>query len=284
MRTCDPVVGSIDPEALFGNIKEHGLPGIEDAYFIPSFQWPLFRVIPQGKRIYYGNEFCENLLPKWTMVRRARDLAKKNDSPFTLALPWVTDRSIDEVRHILNQLMDGDELICSDWGIYSIARAHGRKLKLIIGRLLNNTQKKDPRGVAIKNRPLESPPFLRGEMGKMLKSSGIDSVEIDDPNRIQDFSTTKFFGHLHYPFTYVATTRKCLLANSSHRKRKTIMIITSCEHECQRHIYGLDSPMMPKQIILRGNTNFVDYREVALDTKELKSKNISRIIHHCIPM
>jgi len=255
---------------------------IEHAFFVPTNKIELLKNTPKKYRIYYGNEFCEHLLPSVEQIRKVKTFAKENNHDFTLVLPWITDKYSSKIISLIEELEERDEVVCNDWGVIQTVIDLGleNKINIIIGRLLN-TQKKDPRAYNGEHRTLQSPPFLNGEFGKFLDKYNIKRIETDDPRNIQNFSGTHFLGHIHTPFTYITTTRKCLLANSSSLKQKTLTI-GSCKKECQDTAITMESIRMPQKIMLKGNSQFLDNSNIEIDETTLIQNGITRIIHHSI--
>ena len=103
-------------------------------------------VRPPYTRLYYGNEFCQRLLPSVSEVKMAVGLARARKVDFSLVTPYVTDAGLERLRKLFSFLSGTGipiEIIINDWGVlWTVVRDYPR-LKPVLGRLLTK-QKRCP--------------------------------------------------------------------------------------------------------------------------------------------
>lgn len=160
----------------------------DDLDFIPKGQLPF-------SRLCFGHHFCQHLLPSLDEVDAAVCMAKERGWKFTLVVPFVTDRTLESVRAILDLLEDrlpGAEVVFNDWGVLMLLQS--RQLVPVAGRTFCKT-KRDPRlQVLYPDLPEPLQTYYRtanvtgGRWIEFLKSYGVLRVEVDLPLWGLDFS------------------------------------------------------------------------------------------------
>ena len=170
-------------------------------------------------RIYFGNEFCEHLIPKVQDVSRILSLCRERDIKLSFLTPYVTDfgiKQLAEIFEFLNFLEFKGEIIINDFGTLELIRNRKYGFKLVLGRLLNR-QKRGPRLAKILNKlPSDlikhfSSTYLdREEVVSVLSDLGIERIEFDNiPLGLTRDPLPEFKASLYYPFVYISTTRLC---------------------------------------------------------------------------
>ena len=99
-------------------------------------------------RIYFGNEFCEKLIPAVAEVEKVRDYCKKNKTGFSLVTPYVTDAGMAKLDKLFSFLLgngESCEVIVNDYGVLSLINEEYPVLRPVLGRLLTK-QKRDVEG------------------------------------------------------------------------------------------------------------------------------------------
>jgi len=95
-------------------------------------------------RLYFGNEFCNHLIPSSRTLSEVLARSRELGLLFSLVTPTVTDSGIDALGRLFRSLPDGSEVIVSDWGVLRLARTEFPSLLPVAGRLLCKIMK-DPR-------------------------------------------------------------------------------------------------------------------------------------------
>ena len=105
-------------------------------------------------RLYFGNEFCQNLLPSIEDLRYALNFASKRGIPFTLVTPFVTDQylpTIEGLIHEIDRLKPQSEVVFNDFGVFHMLNRLDCQLLPVMGRLLCR-MKRGPRLMTIINK------------------------------------------------------------------------------------------------------------------------------------
>ncbi|MFA5356850.1 MAG: hypothetical protein WC301_05550 [Candidatus Omnitrophota bacterium] len=241
-------------------------------------------------RIYFGNEFCEELIPSREELIDVLDFSLCNGLGFSFVTGLVTDAAIDRICALLaciTKRLPGSEVIVNDWGMLRVARSYN--LKPIIGRLLSK-QRRDPRILDLIGRlPQKTAECLRSAGGglysmRFLRKNSVDRLEIDNlPQGIildEAAISEGFHFSLYYPFNYLTTSRECLFNDGrdyyKHRDPG------GCARKCRDNTVTLRHPSMPLPIYMKGNTLFI---ENPIMPGDLLSKGIDRIVYQPgIPM
>ena len=119
-------------------------------------------------RIYFGNEFCENLIPTISTLKKIYLSAKVQNKKFTFVTPFVTEYGLKRLSEIFLWLKKREtecEIVVNDWGVLEYLH---RELKgyfeLSLGRLLVR-QQRDPAMQKVLEKQL---PFaIKGKDGKI---------------------------------------------------------------------------------------------------------------------
>ena len=219
-------------------------------------------------RIYFGQEFCQRLLPAPETVRAAGVFARAHAVPLTLVTPYVTDAGLSAVERVLAVYADsgsGTEVVCNDWGVLHLLRRDFAGLEPVLGRLLNK-QKRGPRIMNIIDK-VPSPTrdyYRRSNLDvpaavSFLRRQGISRVEFDNLLQGLDFSGADpaVRRSLYLPFAFVSSTRFCLTALADSEADETTVGVLPCSQPCQRYGFTLVNPVMRVPLLRRGNTVFV---------------------------
>ena len=231
-------------------------------------------------RLYFGNEFCQELIPTLKDLEEVID--ETSDLELTLVTAYVTNDGLNKLKPLLQRLSEkksASEVVFNDWGVFRILKREYPQLKPVMGRLLNKV-KRGPRLCnvldKIPSRDLEY--FKSSNLSvkifrEFLLFNNIRRVEFD--NLLQGFNLD-FDGieiSLYIPFVYVTTTRYCLVNSCDIPHKKGTVGIFPCNKECQRYAFYLKSKVMPVILIRKGNTLFFKNETIQEDID-----NISRIV------
>lgn len=235
------------------------------------------------QRVYYGNEFCERLLPGVEDVSEIMKAAQDRGLKFTLVTPYVTEAGIRKVERLLETLPPGTEAVFNDWGVLRILRQKFQHLEIVQGRLLTKLKRGPTIARFLDTLPPDALKHLRStNLGvpayqRFLKENTITRVELDNPLQGIDLSGVppEVKLSLYIPFAYVTTTRFCLVANCDIPEKKGMIGVFPCHQECKKYTFYLNNPAMTTLLIRKGNTLFFKNTKIPPD---LKGKNISRIV------
>lgn len=251
-------------------------------------------------RIYFGNEFCQHLIPTASLLARVYTGARAKGLAFTLLTPYVTDEGIERLTPLFAFLAgqeERSEVVVNDWGVLRLLRREFPNLTPVLGRLLTKMLR-DPLAAAYYClHPLTPKPALAAlrrsnlpvpAYRAFLERCGIRMVEVD--NVVQgidmDFKALGFAAALHAPYGFVATGRICLFASLNRPKAEKFSVSTTCSKECQRHhaecsYEGSPFEGNPFVLLHRGNTVFYAQEEALLRPALLQAeaRGIERITY-----
>jgi hypothetical protein len=250
-------------------------------------------------RIYFGNEFCENLLPTLDILRKWYFYSKANKKEFTFVTPFVTNAGLQNLESLLTFLnaQEDVEVVFNDWGVFKLMKDTFKNLNLVLGRLLTK-QRRDPRMLKIflgkqKIRETVSPDkkiktilFPKkvphtlfehyrasvinvGIFQEYLLSQSINRVEIDNLIWGMDITVNKKIGvSIYLPYGYITTSRMC---------GKLTLTYGACKKECKKYFLRLRNKDLPVPFYCIGNTVF--YKSKVVSKDHLARSGINRIVY-----
>lgn len=218
-------------------------------------------------RIYFGQEFCERLMPDKKKLKNMLSFIDKEDLNFTFVTPYVTNHGLMKLEPILtfiNKKRPGSEIVFNDWGVFQYIKDECNELIPVMGRLLNR-MKRGPRIMNIFDQLSESTkkyyqssnldvPYVEA----YLRDQNIYRVEFDNLLQGLNLNGTdiKIKKSLYLPFAFISTTRFCLSAHCDKLEYFDYVGIFPCAQECQRYTFNLLNPVMSVPLIRKGNTIF----------------------------
>ncbi|MFA5114470.1 MAG: hypothetical protein WC469_00185 [Candidatus Omnitrophota bacterium] len=282
---------------------------MEKAILINSLS-QLRAVNKQYRRIYYGVEFCERLMPTPYDLSKVTDFILRNNLKLSLVTPYVTPRGLENAVALfdfLNSRRLQPEVIINDWGVLNVLRRKYKNLIPVLGRLLNK-QKRGPTLITLlKERKNSSPVYLYDPKRRSIvyqnklpkgieyyyKTSNVLSmpiiqdflynldikrIELDNVGQgfLSDLPKGKISASVYVPFVYITTTFYCPSAGCEDNNTASLKL-KPCHKECQKYIFKLRHPAMPKVIYLKGNTQF--YKNRYLSINMLKRAGVNRVVY-----
>lgn len=245
-------------------------------------------------RLYFGNEFCQRLIPSLKELKKVLNFSQENNLDFTFVTPYVTNGGLDNLKSLLPFLSKQNpcEVVINDWGVLRLINKNYQNLKPVLGRLLGK-QKRGPRIMNVWDKlPKTAKEYFRQtsitvpRYRNFLKERGIRRIELDNLLQGIDlgFNAKKegIYVSLYLPYAYVTTTRLCLTANCDKPEYVDKIGIFPCHKECQKYTFELKHKAMPVTLILKGNTQFFKNEKIP---ENLEKKGIDRIVYQLeIPM
>ena len=242
-------------------------------------------------RLYFGNEFCEHLIPSISDLEQALDFALANSLDFSFVTPYVTDKGLKRLDILLTKMAQKkphSEVVFNDYGVLRLLNNRYNELEPVMGRLLNRMKRGPRLMVVIDKMPQSTAEYFRSSnltvsvLCKFLNENRVRRVELDNVLQGIDLALDGLQASLYAPFAYVTTTRFCLVNSCDTPERKDMIGIFPCKKECQRYTFYLRNPVMPVTLIRKGNTIFFENEELPDGMEE---KGINRIvIEPVIPM
>jgi hypothetical protein len=239
---------------------------------------------PQGipfRRLYFGQEFCEHLIPTPEELLNAVCYARQLDWDFTYVTGYVTDAGLDKVRRNLACLaaeaLDA-EVVVNDWGVMRCLRADCPRFTPVLGRLLLK-QLRLARYAGSEPPPMlghgiTSPPdevrrhqlgALRGlnvsvaEYRQALLHFGVSRIDIDMTPQGAELGgiAADLRVSAHYPWSFVTGSRSCLTAAVCDPVREFVVLDSPCPRPCREINRAKMLSHFPQKTIQRGNAVFV---------------------------
>jgi hypothetical protein len=180
-------------------------------------QAPWRDALPSGslQAIYFGTEFCEDLLPGADEAESFCDLARESGAEAVLMTPIVTPHGLRKVDRLLARLEGrgyAPAVSFNDWGVLDLLRNAHPLFERRAGRLINRGIR-DPR--LAREAPL--PGVLAQDRGDRLRALlsrlGVTGVETDPDlegsylkSEASDLQRT-----LHLPYAFAVSGRNCLI-------------------------------------------------------------------------
>jgi hypothetical protein len=254
----------------------------ENALFITQKE-NLSYLNPDFKRVHFGVEFCERLLPTKAELTETHAEVAGRGLAFTLVTPYVTEDGLQKVQNLLKLLPDGTEVVFNDWGVFRLLHEQFPQLVPVLGRMLTKI-KRGPRIMNFIDRlPKDALDHLRStNLGvprytDFLFANSIRRAELDNPLQGLNLNVipAQLKLSLHIPFAYVSTTRFCLTANCDVPEKKGFIGVFPCGRECKRYTFFLDNAAMTTMLIRKGNTIF--FRKTTV-SPEMRESHIDRVI------
>ncbi|MCK5805828.1 MAG: hypothetical protein KAI66_23555 [Lentisphaeria bacterium] len=246
----------------------------------------------QFSRIYFGQEFCEHLIPPPEDLEQAYYYCMQLGWDFTYVTGYVTDAGLETLQKNLTMLSNchgGEEIevVVNDWGALRVLRRDFPAMKPVLGRLLHKQKR------LARNTTLRSPPPINTDGIKTseadlrvaqigayrdtcmanpawreeLLALGVERADLDMapqgvvlPSLEED---DRLAFSCYYPWGYVAGGRNCLTAGMIEPAREFLVVDGSCGRPCQHYNKSADLSHYDDPVIQRGNSVFLFHGEYA---------------------
>lgn len=264
------------------------------------------------RRLYFGCEFCQRLMPGVAALEKALLWADKARLAFTLVTPYVTQTGYGALERLLGFLSKRGipaEVVINDWGTLELLRLLPQGFQPVAGRLLTK-QKRGPTIIPLLSRQAVTPlvvrdphrpksstiifqkklppavdPYYKGSnassvplIQEFFLSIGIRRMELDNLAQGMHLELLKdrMTASVYTPYVYITTTFFCPSAGCE-QKGGPLLKLMPCTRPCRRYGFLLRHRSMPKPLYLRGNTMF--YKHAGGCRKAWAAMGISRIVH-----
>jgi len=249
--------------------------------------------IKKFDRIYFGDAFCQNLIPEKQTLLDTYKIIYDNNIGFTLNTPYVTDEALKKILKNIEALYkynDKFEVVFNDWGVFYEIKQRFSGLNLILGRLLTK-QRTDPNALKIiTNRQEKANDVIPKKVPRSLYEHFQSSVINDNifqnyliENNIKRVEIeylvwdmklrlpSNIKASIYYPYAHITTTRNCGILN---------MTYTKCNKMCRDVKIEYPSDLQhPFSYTVIGNTVYYNLENIITDKDSLnKYESIDRVI------
>lgn len=225
-------------------------------------------------RIYFGNEFCQELIPDLDEFKKVIEFCCNYDLDMSLVTCLFTDTKLKKIYEILDYVSKQGircEVVMNNWGMLNFIKNYN--VTPVIGRLLTK-QRRGPKLLDVKNILSDTMKDCIQEIRvgsvliEFLKVIGGNRLEID--NLLQGIKLEKdnlkgINISLYIPYAYVTVTRLCL-SNALNRNKNMKLGVFPCRKECLKQAFILKHQSMPTQLLLRGNAIFFKNEKIPVNT------------------
>jgi len=234
------------------------------------------------RRLYFGQEFCQYLIPSASDLEQAYSLACQLGWRFTYVTGYLTDAGLAKVRHNLETLLssaNNPEVVVNDWGLLRLLARDFPTVVPVLGRLLTK-QKRLGRFTSANAAPpanladLSTPELeirrnqlrvwreigvSREPLRRELHELGVHRVDLDivpQGVRIEPDQWGLSFS-CYFPWAYMTGGRNCLTGALADPRRRYVVLDTPCPRPCQHVTRSSLLHHFPQATIQRGNSVFV---------------------------
>jgi len=223
-------------------------------------------ILPQGSIhcLYFGSEFCQDLLPTVKQLHAFCELAKASNLEAVLQTSMVTPEGLQRINCLLAKLTSFDlapTVVFNDWGVLTLLRKEYPQLKVRAGRLINRALR-DPRMTDQSRNPESLTEHRGARLRSMLTRFSVSAIETD-PDLEGGYLGNGSDGLervLHLPYVYAVTGRNCLLKaeaaddNTSFTKG----LGQPCASPCLGRFHAVEREDTRQPLLRVGNTIFYE--------------------------
>lgn len=252
-------------------------------------------------RLYFGQEFCENLLPTPADLEKALSFAHEHGLAFTLVTSYVTDVGLNKVRELLSYLRaqgQNGEVVFNDWGVLLLLAEEFPEMEPVAGRVIDK-MKRDPRFTGRDYEESFSPEGRKMLMTsnisalpyrQLLKHYGVHRVELDPVLQGFDFDLKplNLRASVYLPYGFATTGRICFIGSLNRKPEEKFTVYGGCRRECQVYDQYLQKNLSPIpeavtngrvaeiELERKGNTLFFANTQIG---PLLNNENLDRLIY-----
>lgn len=250
-------------------------------------QWR--NLLPEGplKAVYFGSEFCQDLIPDANEAKKFCALAIDAGLEPVLLTPVVRADGLCRVQKLVSDLERrgmAPTVVFNDLGVLHMLRNQHHGLKRRAGRLVNRALR-DPR---LAEQPFEShaKEIARGgQIRALLLRFGVAGLETD-PDLEGSYLGDRVAGLqrvLHLPYVFAASGRNCLLKTEAQGEVKNFAKLLSedCPAPCRGRWHQEERADLGFPLWRAGNTLFYEATRASV---EAHLGRVDRIVVHERPM
>lgn len=255
-------------------------------------------------RLYFGGEFCQNLIVSPDDLEQAYYFSRQLGWNFTYVTGGSnTEVGMEKIRKNLAKLHELDpesEVVVNDWGLIHVMEHEYPSFHLVLGRILNKQTRLNL--FATKGQTL--PIFTGGletskEQLMQNQLAAYADVSLSNPDYLEAVKSWGFTGAdfdmvpqgvirpedgwgltmgYYFPWTFIATGRNCPTAGVKDPARTLVMTDRPCGHACQRYNCSPNLIQFEVPLVQRGTTLFISTEDFAAQNLR-PDANYERLIY-----
>lgn len=256
-------------------------------------------------RLYFGQEFCQNLIPTPEELEQAFYFSRQLEWSFTLVTNACnTEVGVEKNRKLLQKLQElqpDAEVVVNDWAVMHHLQHDFPSFKPVIGRLLNKQVR-----LNLFNKSNQQIPILTNGIENSKESiqheqiQAYADVSVSNPDYLEflhhlgvvgvDFDLTPqgikrpehnwdlVLGH-YFPWTVLALARNCPTAGILQPERTFVVTDRDCGKPCRKFNCSPQLNMYDFPIMQRGNALFVSNEDLMDSTFVEETHPWERLIY-----
>lgn len=250
-------------------------------------KWQEF--LPEGPltAIYFGSEFCQDLIPAAKEAEMFCALAKSAGLEAVLLTPIVRSDGLCLVQCLVADLASRGwtpTVVFNDLGVLRVLRKEHPGIKCQAGRLLNRALR-DPRLAEQPLKPQNPEPTRGGQIRTLLLHLGVAGLETD-PDLEGSYLGDKVSGLqrvLHLPYVFAASGRNCLFKAEGQKDYQNFArsLGRACQVSCRQRGHLVERSDLDRPLWRAGNTLFYEATQTLV---EAHLGRADRIVVHESPM
>lgn len=245
-------------------------------------------------RLYFGNEFCEALIPTVAEFEEIAEVCRQGELRLTLVTPMVTGEGIHKIQKLLRAIQTNKmiiELVINDFGVLALC-AGNSTVRPVLGRgLLKQTQftrlegvPTNGKGLSVRSwagrHPLSSAPFL----AQLAQKYGVQRVEFDLSRQgvLLPETATAIPTSVYFPWVVLNTQRLCPIGHSHLPTTDPIPAQPNCEFQCRSYseVMEVTSEKGSQLLFQKGTTLFELVKpDTEVFTQLATTVNMDRIVY-----
>lgn len=245
--------------------------------------------LPDGplQALYFGSEFCQDLIPDGREAERFCALAQEAGLEAVLLTPLVRAEGLARLSSLLDELLGrglAPTVVFNDFGVLRMLTDIYPDHRRQAGRLINRALR-DPRLVDQPLNPEAGETARGGALRSLLLRSGVAGLETDpdlEGSYLGDGSSG-LQRVLHLPYVFTASGRNCLLKADTLPDDKNFAkwLGRPCPGPCREHWHAETRTDLEFPLWRAGNTLFY---EAPRSSAQAHLARADRIVIHPRPM
>lgn len=200
--------------------------------------------------VYFGNEFCEKLMPSVTDILECYYRCNDLQLSFTLVTPLVSDlglQQLEDIFQVLAQHQLSLDIVFNDWGVCKLLDERYPQWQKRVGRTLDKMIREprlndaDYQGMRASVRAfMQEPPCFADSYRQVLQQFHVHGVELDCVPQGYDVASEQWNlpnlqTSLYFPFYCITSGRLCMMKALGQPPEMKWNLESPCACLCQQY-------------------------------------------------